>query len=109
MVFSSIALLKAIEILDVKVKHLDDRPQCPLVQARWTATGSVGNWGHIHIRKNPYEASITVEPVAAAWKITDLGLLEEKRIDPYANPERVNNVSEFIQLTEIKGFYYHLF
>ena len=46
--------------------------------------GSVGHWGHIHIRKNQYEANITVEPMDGAWKITGLELLEEKRIDPNA-------------------------
>ena len=49
--------------------------------------GSVGHWGHIHIRKNEYEANVTVEPVQGAWKITGLELLEEKRIDRYANPK----------------------
>jgi hypothetical protein len=48
--------------------------------------GSVGHWGHIHIRKNQYEASIVVEAVEGSWKITDLELLEEERIDPYGNP-----------------------
>ncbi|MDX2497992.1 MAG: hypothetical protein QNL11_08845 [Desulfobacterales bacterium] len=49
--------------------------------------GSVGHRGHIHIRKNQYEADITVEPVDGAWKITSLELLEEKRIDSYAKPK----------------------
>jgi hypothetical protein len=39
------------------------------------------------MRKNQYEANITVEPVESAWKITALELLEEKRIDPYAKPK----------------------
>ena len=30
--------------------------------------GSVGHWGYIHIRKNQYEANITVEPVDGTWK-----------------------------------------
>ena len=46
--------------------------------------GSVGHRGHIHIRKNQYEADIAVEPVDGAWKITGLELPEEKRIDSYA-------------------------
>jgi hypothetical protein len=49
--------------------------------------GSVGHRGHIHIRKNQYEADIAVEPVDGAWKITSLELLEEKRIDSYAKPK----------------------
>ena len=81
------ARVKKIEILDVSFSHLDARPLGLLFQARWTATGSVGHWGHIHIRKNQYEANITVEPMDGAWKITDLELLEEKRIDSYGKPK----------------------
>jgi len=78
------AKVKEVKIQDVSVKHLDDRPLALLLHSKWTAMGTVGHWGHIHTRKNQYEASITVEPVDGAWKITDLELLEEKRIDPYA-------------------------
>ena len=81
------ARVKEVEILEVDVNRLDDRPLGRLFHARWTAMGTVGHWGHIHIRKNQYEANISVEPVGGAWKITDLELLEEKRIDPYANPK----------------------
>jgi len=75
--------VKEIDILDVSVKHLDDRPLALVFHSKWTAMGSVGHWGHIHTRKNQYEANITVEPVDGVWKIRDLELLEEKRIDPY--------------------------
>jgi hypothetical protein len=78
------ARVKAVEILDVEVTHLDERPLGLLFHAKWTAMGTVGHWGHIHMRKNQYEANINVEPVAGAWKITNLELLEEKRIDSYA-------------------------
>jgi hypothetical protein len=53
--------------------------------------GTVGHWGHIHMRKNQYEANITVEPVDGAWKITDLELLEEKRVDSYGQPKEKMN------------------
>jgi hypothetical protein len=79
------AKVKEIKIEDVSVKHLADRPLALLFHSKWTAMGNVGHWGHIHTRKNRYDANITVEPVDGAWKITDLELLEEKRIDPYAN------------------------
>ena len=81
------ARVKEVKILNVDVNHLDDRPLGLLFRATWTAMGSVGHWGHIHIRKNQYEANITVEPVDGAWKITGLELLEEKRIDSYAKPK----------------------
>jgi hypothetical protein len=85
------ARVKEVKILDVDVNQLDDNPLGLLFHAKWTATGTVGHWGHVHVRQNQYEANITVEPVDGAWKITDLELLEEKRIDPYANPKRGNN------------------
>ena len=81
------AKVRKIEILKVAVDHLDDRPLALLFRSKWTAMGNVGHWGHIHTRQNQYEANITVEPVAGVWKITGLELLEEKRIDPYANPK----------------------
>jgi len=81
------ARVKAVEILAVNVKPLVDHPLGRLFHAKWTATGTVGHWGHIHTRKNQYEANISVEPVGGAWKITGLELLEEKRIDPYAKPK----------------------
>jgi len=78
------ARVKAVEILEVDVKSLADHSLGRLFHATWTATGTVGHWGHIHMRKNQYEANIAVEPVSGAWKITGLELLEEKRIDSYA-------------------------
>jgi len=81
------AKVKEIEIQDVSVKHLDDRHLALLFHSKWTAMGTVGHWGHIHTRKNQYEANITVEPMDGAWKITGLELLEEKRIDSYAKPK----------------------
>jgi hypothetical protein len=81
------ARVKEVEILNVEVNHLKDLFLGLFFHAKWTAMGTVGHWGHIHMRKNQYEANITVEPVDGAWKITDLELLEEKRIDSYAQPK----------------------
>jgi len=82
------ARVKEVKILNVDVKNLPSHPLGFLFHAKWTAMGSVGHWGHIHIRKNQYEANITVEPVGGSWKITDLELLEEKRIDSYAQKKK---------------------
>jgi hypothetical protein len=85
------ARVKEVKILDVDVNNPDNNSLALLFRAKWTAMGTVGHWGHIHIRQNQYEANIIVEPVDGAWKITGLELLEEKRIDPYANPEKGSN------------------
>jgi len=81
------ARIKEVEILSVKVDPSNASPLGLLFDARWTAMGTVGHWGHIHTRKNQYHATIDVEPVDGAWKIVGLELLEEKRIDSYARPK----------------------
>jgi hypothetical protein len=79
------ARVKAVDILSVAVEPLEASALGLKFDARWTAMGTVGHWGHIHTRKNQYHANIHVEPVDGAWKITHLELLDEKRIDPYAD------------------------
>jgi len=80
------ARVKEVEILSVTAEPSKVTPLGLIFDARWTAMGTVGHWGHIHTRKNQYHATIDVEPVDGTWKIVDLELLEEKRIDPYGQP-----------------------
>ena len=47
---------------------------------RWTVNGTVEHWGHVHSRTNEYQAAFVVEPRDEAWKITDVELLDEKRL-----------------------------
>jgi len=82
------ARVKEVEIIDVTVDHIDERPLALLFHSKWAAMGTVGHWGHIHTRKNLYDANITVEPVDGSWKITELEMIEEKRVDSYAQPEK---------------------
>jgi hypothetical protein len=51
-----------------------------VTQCTWNVAGSVGHWGHIHQRRNQYEAVLTVKPVNGAWKVTRLELLSEQRL-----------------------------
>ena len=78
------AKVKAVELLDVAVHPRPTQPLAMAFRTTWTALGTVGHWGHVHMRQNQYEAIITVAPVGGAWKITELELVEEKRIDPNA-------------------------
>jgi hypothetical protein len=49
-------------------------------RSTWNVSGSVGHWGHIHQRRNQYQARVTVKAIDGAWKITDLELLQEERL-----------------------------
>jgi hypothetical protein len=78
------AKIKEVQVDQAVPKRLEDSTLGYAIKGRWTAMGSVGHWGHTHIRRNLYEAIVRVEAVGGNWKITDLNLLEEKRIDPNA-------------------------
>jgi hypothetical protein len=49
-------------------------------RARWLATGSVGHWGHTHLRTNAYDARMTLGELDGRWKIAALDVLEEQRV-----------------------------
>jgi hypothetical protein len=76
------AKIQSVEIQEAAAERPDDGPLTYAIRGNWTAEGSVGHWGHVHTRRNRYDAVVTVEAIDGAWKITDLEVLEEKRIDP---------------------------
>ena len=76
------AKIKSIEIQEAVAERLDNRPLAYAIRGRWTAQGTVGHWGHVHMRRNRYEAIVTVAADNDAWKIVNLDMLEEQRIDP---------------------------
>jgi len=76
------ARVNSVEVLSAKARPADGKDKSFILDAIWTAQGSVGHWGHVHMRKNYYDAAITIEVVDGSWKITALELLEEKRIEP---------------------------
>jgi len=78
------ARVKEVEILEARAEPSSTEGKGFDVKATWTAQGSVGHWGHVHTRKNYYDALVNVQVVDGHWKITGLELLEEKRLDPYA-------------------------
>ncbi len=75
------AKVKTVELLDVQPEPGATQDSERAFRVSWTASGSVGHWGHVHVRSNQYQAIITLEPVSGSWKITGLELLEERRID----------------------------
>jgi hypothetical protein len=63
------------------------------VRAKWTAMGTVGHWGHTHIRQNLYDALLTIEADDGSWKIKGMEVLEESRIDPNAPAQTASQQS----------------
>lgn len=77
------AKVKQTEVLDVDVKESRKLKGALDVRTNWTAIGSVGHWGHIHTRQNVYDAILTLIVEDGSWKINDIELLDQKRVDPY--------------------------
>ena len=50
-------------------------------KCRWTVAGTVEHWGHVHERTNQYVAEFTVEPIKNYWKITQMKILDEQRVN----------------------------
>jgi hypothetical protein len=47
--------------------------------ATWNVAGAVGHWGHVHERRNQYQAKLTIAPVEGTWKLTGLEIVREER------------------------------
>jgi hypothetical protein len=80
------AKVKDVTVLEVEHQNSQLQKGALDIRTKWTAVGSVGHWGHIHTRRNVYDAILTLAVVEGFWKISGIELLEEKRIDPYSNP-----------------------
>lgn len=74
------AKVKEVAIEEVKVSKSTAQDGALDLRAQWTALGQVGHWGHVHSRQNRYDAIVTIKPMAGAWKIINLELLDEKRL-----------------------------
>ena len=73
------AKVNEVEMIDSEHSGLDGEVGF-VSQSTWNVAGSVGHWGHIHQRKNQYQARVTVKAIEGAWKITNLELLQEERL-----------------------------
>ncbi|MEA3301964.1 MAG: hypothetical protein U9Q75_01710 [Pseudomonadota bacterium] len=75
------AKVKAVAVGKVSAERVGGDGLGYALHGRWTALGRVGHWGHVHQRKNRYEAVITIAAQEGVWKITGLELMDEQRID----------------------------
>ena len=49
-------------------------------RSRWTVSGTVEHWGHVHERQNQFCALFSVEPRDGTWKITDMQIEEQESL-----------------------------
>ena len=75
------AKVKEVVVEEASAERLDSGGLSYAIHGRWTALGTVGHWGHVHQRKNRYDAVLTIAPQDGVWKIVGLELNDEQRID----------------------------
>ena len=88
------AKVQELEIREAIATRRDEGDLGYDIRAQWTAMGTVGHWGHTHIRQNLYDAILTVESIDGVWKITGMEVLEETRIDPNAPAQTASSQSD---------------
>jgi hypothetical protein len=59
----------------------DDNEGDTSYKCLWKVTGKVGHWGHIHSRINQYAAILRLNPENGVWKLNDIEILEEIRLN----------------------------
>ena len=79
------AKIKEVAVEQASAELVDGGGLSYELHGEWTALGTVGHWGHLHQRKNRYEAVITVTAQDGHWKIVGLDLRDEQRIDKAAS------------------------
>ena len=80
------AKVKHLQVLEATVENSHSGSLTYDLRAKWTALGTVGHWGHTHVRKNFYDAVVTMDGSTGRWKIAALELIEEKRVEPTRRP-----------------------
>ena len=78
------ARIKEVAVEQASAEHIEGEGLSYALHGQWIALGTVGHWGHLHQRKNRYEAVITVTAEDGHWKIVGLDLRDEQRIDKAA-------------------------
>ena len=71
--------VREVELLDV-IAQESAEPGTLRYRTRWNATGSVGHWGHTHLRTNSYDALISLNRPGNHWKIAEINIIEEQRV-----------------------------
>lgn len=70
--------VREVDLLEIEPEQSDDDGL--RYRTKWNATGSVGHWGHTHMRTNQYDARITLSSSEGRWRIAGIEILEEQRL-----------------------------
>ena len=72
------ARVKDVELVELAAQPGEEQS----IQARttWRVRAAVGHWGHIHERRNEYQADLRLQPIDGVWKLVGVEILDEVRL-----------------------------
>ena len=73
----AVARVRSVEYGDIELlPRTETSEPWPAFQVRgsWTVAGTVEHWGHIHERRNQFDALFTIEPKDGDWKISRMDI-----------------------------------
>ena len=62
------------------IREVSRKDEGIVIEANWVVSGSVSHFGHIHYRKNLYDARVYIQAVEGTWKISGMEVIEKERI-----------------------------
>jgi hypothetical protein len=74
----AVARVEAVEV--VEVHGVEAQADGFIVHGTWVVGGMVTHFGHRHFRQNRYDARVGIAAVDGAWKIRDIEVLEQERV-----------------------------
>jgi hypothetical protein len=72
------ARVKEVELVELDARPAEERGI--RARATWQVRAAVGHWGHLHERRNQYEAILRLQPIDGAWKLVAVEILDEVRL-----------------------------
>ena len=64
----------------MEIRGVSTRSEGVMIDASWIVSGSVSHFGHIHYRKNLYNANVFLQTQQGTWKIGGIEVKEKERI-----------------------------
>jgi hypothetical protein len=72
------ARVKSVELTELDATPAEE--QGISARTTWQIRAAVGHWGHIHERRNEYQANLELRPMDGAWKLVKVEILDELRL-----------------------------
>lgn len=72
------AIVDNVEMESVEILSVEKKKKRISFRAQWIASGRIEHWGHLHLRKNSYQADFSIVQTDIGWKIDEINLIQSE-------------------------------